>query len=511
MKFCAGKRRAGARGKSLTPTGIPVLAESSLATRVLLLIALPTWLLLTVAIGVSLAQGSSGNGSTLRGRLGGATAVHWVVLGHPGRNGVRIGNNVGWCPDSGTASRPRITGVKQVDRPHTVVLTAYLSQRSHRNCAGVEILVEYTVHIRGGLRGRTLYDGSKSPPVQRWLPGNSLGRLTGSSTPSWAEVGDGHCALPASTMPARLALVHSKIEAKRQMAKRFNAPFILTAGHCGLSSAAVSRTADPNPNVASCVDPATSFNDVDGALLSGGEAGPCLRYTVPMTEPPGRYRLLESVVLSAVGTSASHIDLTNEFRVGLGPDDRLDVKRKRLLLGFRVSGHPALAASSRRAAGVSSRFCGNASIRVEGDPPPFKARMGISETAVRPGGVLRIRLENVGAGDLSYGLAYELARRAHGSWTKVPTGPFFAPLYVVRAGTVSPCESVDIPRDADPGRYRITKKLRPVGPGRTAPVVVRATFQVQGTGGEGEHGHSKKVAPERQNAPGKAPEDQPTQ
>lgn len=147
--------------------------QFSLATRVFLLIALPTSLLLAVAAGASLARGVSGNDPTLRDRLGSATLVRWVVLGHPRRNAVRIGNNVGWCPDSGTASRPRITGVKQVERPDAVVLTAYLSHGSHRNCAGVEIRVEHTVHIRGGLRGRTLYDGSKSPPIQRWPPGNS--------------------------------------------------------------------------------------------------------------------------------------------------------------------------------------------------------------------------------------------------------------------------------------------------------------------------------------------------
>jgi hypothetical protein len=156
-----------------------------------------------------------------------------------------------------------------------------------------------------------------------------------------------------------------------------------------------------------------------------------------------------------------------------------------LVLAILCGGSLSAASSWRTAADVSSRFCGNRSIRVQEDPPPFKARLAISGTAVRPGGVLRIRLENVGAGDFSYVLAYGLARRDHGSWTRLPTGPFFAPLLVVRAGTASPCQSVGIPRDADAGRYRVTKKLRRVGSSRTAPVFVRATFRVQGAGGEG--------------------------
>ena len=73
---------------------------------------------------------------------------------------------------------------------------------------------------------------------------------------------------------------------------------------------------------------------------------------------------------------------------------------------------------------VSGRFCSSPSSGVQGDTPPFKARIGLSQTVVAPGGALRIRLENMGARDLSYDLAYELARRVHGSWTKLPTGPF---------------------------------------------------------------------------------------
>jgi hypothetical protein len=103
----------------------------------------------------------------------------WVVLGFPDRNAVRIGKEVGWCPevnpatgDVKLATRPRITGVKQVSRRRAVILTAYLSQKKLGNCLGVITPVEYVVHIRNGLNGRALYDGSKSPPIRRWPRGN---------------------------------------------------------------------------------------------------------------------------------------------------------------------------------------------------------------------------------------------------------------------------------------------------------------------------------------------------
>lgn len=94
--------------------------------------------------------------------------IQWVVLGQPSESWVRIGNMVGWCPDLGLESRPRISGVRQVDRAGRVMLTAYLTQRNPAGCAGVETLVETVVHIRHGLKGRPLYDGSRTPPVRRW-------------------------------------------------------------------------------------------------------------------------------------------------------------------------------------------------------------------------------------------------------------------------------------------------------------------------------------------------------
>lgn len=92
--------------------------------------------------------------------------VQWKVLGTPNRTTVSIGNWVGWCPGSGPL--PKIKGVRQVDHPHFVTLTAFLINHPPKNCPGVETGADYLVHIRGGLRGRALYDGSQSPPKKRW-------------------------------------------------------------------------------------------------------------------------------------------------------------------------------------------------------------------------------------------------------------------------------------------------------------------------------------------------------
>ena len=95
-------------------------------------------------------------------------ASAWTVLGQPSEYVVRVGRMVRWCTDLGLASRPRISGLKQIDRTRAVILTAYLAQRNPSACPSVETPVEYVVHIRHGLRGRSLYDGSKSPPIRRW-------------------------------------------------------------------------------------------------------------------------------------------------------------------------------------------------------------------------------------------------------------------------------------------------------------------------------------------------------
>lgn len=77
---------------------------------------------------------------------------------------------IGYCPDIPNR-RPRITGVREVDRPRAVILTAYLIHRPKPGCAEVATEAEKVVVLRQPIRGRALYDGKPSPPKKRWPRG----------------------------------------------------------------------------------------------------------------------------------------------------------------------------------------------------------------------------------------------------------------------------------------------------------------------------------------------------
>lgn len=129
--------------------------------------------------------------------------------------------------------------------------------------------------------------------------------------------------------------------------------------------------------------------------------------------------------------------------------------------------------------GAAGQFCSKPTIGVEEGASAVNARLGINKKTVRPGGTLRVRIEDFGTRGLAYSLTYGLARRNGGSWVKLPPRPIFAPRLYVPAGTASECQSIDIPRGAIAGRYRITKKVRLVGTSRTKELVVRATFRIR--------------------------------
>jgi hypothetical protein len=86
----------------------------------------------------------------------------------------------------------------------------------------------------------------------------------------------------------------------------------------------------------------------------------------------------------------------------------------------------------------------------------------VSQRMDRPGGVIKIRVENGSVGDLAYGLARVLQRFDGGRWVSLPSTPVLQPLIVVRAGMTSRCESVRIPGTAQPGKYRVRKALMSV-------------------------------------------------
>jgi hypothetical protein len=137
-----------------------------------------------------------------------------------------------------------------------------------------------------------------------------------------------------------------------------------------------------------------------------------------------------------------------------------------------------VASPGAAAGGSDGSFCSRPTIQVPAGATAFKVRLGLNKKSVRPGGGLRIRVENLGTQDVAYGLAYELARFEKGIWIKLPTGPFFAPRFVVPAGSASSCQKVQIPRHAPPGLYRIRKVVRPAAPSGDQRRVVTATFRV---------------------------------
>jgi hypothetical protein len=150
-----------------------------------------------------------------------------------------------------------------------------------------------------------------------------------------------------------------------------------------------------------------------------------------------------------------------------------------VLMGASNVSPSVVASAGVVASGTDGSFCSRPTIRVEAVPPPFKARLGISKPSVRPGGRLRVRIEDLGTEDLAYGVAYGLARREGGSWVKQPTGPFFAPRLVVPAGTAGACQAIHILSHAVAGLYRISKKVGPASGGPSKQVAVRATFRIR--------------------------------
>lgn len=110
---------------------------------------------------------TKGPGASIPGR-----PVEWIVVSHPEDNRFRIRTPlVELCP----GSRPRIAGVREVDRNRSVVLTAYLVNRVPRaGCGEIATWAEFVVNLRSRRSGLPLYDGSQRPAVRRWPHGEAL-------------------------------------------------------------------------------------------------------------------------------------------------------------------------------------------------------------------------------------------------------------------------------------------------------------------------------------------------
>lgn len=108
---------------------------------------------------------------------------------------------------------------------------------------------------------------------------------------------------------------------------------------------------------------------------------------------------------------------------------------------------------------ASSAFCGPSAVETGWSGP--LVRLGVLQRVIRPGRVLRTRIENGSARDLGYGRERVLQRFDDGRWVSSPSRPVFQPLSVVRAGMTSPCQSLRVPRAAQAGRYRVRQMLTP--------------------------------------------------
>jgi hypothetical protein len=113
---------------------------------------------------------------------------------------------------------------------------------------------------------------------------------------------------------------------------------------------------------------------------------------------------------------------------------------------------------------ASTGFCQPSPVAEAQSGP--KVRIGVSQRVAAPGDVFKIRVENGSARDLGYGRRRILQRFDDGRWVSLPSHPVLDPLFVVRAGMTSRCESIRVPRTAQVGRYRVRKLLASVSEAR---------------------------------------------
>lgn len=106
------------------------------------------------------------------------------------------------------------------------------------------------------------------------------------------------------------------------------------------------------------------------------------------------------------------------------------------------------------AAALSVTACG-------GEEPDDESGSGVtvelSAAAVAPGGSLEARVRNRTTEPVSYGLAYRLQREVDGEFTEVrlPDRAVIQIALVANPGEVGPPVEIDVPADAEPGRWRV--------------------------------------------------------
>ena len=139
----------------------------------------------------------------------------------------------------------------------------------------------------------------------------------------------------------------------------------------------------------------------------------------------------------------------------------------------------------------------------EGEPPvsggpaepaagcdPGVGELRVAPEVAAPGETLAIEVENLSEDRvLTYGLASELEREADGRWVPVelPPTPILEIALVVKPGETSSGgggatgDRLDLPRDLEPGSYRVVKEVTagdPAGGGQTEALTLCAPFMV---------------------------------
>lgn len=101
--------------------------------------------------------------------------------------------------------------------------------------------------------------------------------------------------------------------------------------------------------------------------------------------------------------------------------------------------------------------------------PFWKARLRVDRRTYRPGQKVLSRLENLGTRTMTYGEEFEVQRLARGKWVAAPDlTPNGSLLWlgVSGPGAYGVCNSVRLPKDVAPGRYRIVKPVTEAVPHR---------------------------------------------
>jgi hypothetical protein len=113
--------------------------------------------------------------------------------------------------------------------------------------------------------------------------------------------------------------------------------------------------------------------------------------------------------------------------------------------------------------------------------PFWKVKLGLARDEVQPGQRIFSRLENYGTETVHYGEAFGIQRLEGGEWMGQPDlvrGIWLRWLGILGPGRTGLCNSVSLPDDMEPGRYRIVKSVEP-GP-RQKRIFLTAPFTIQG-------------------------------